>query len=226
MSASSPEAPAPALSARLRLALPIGVIVAILAGVTVLLVGGGSKKPPLPGNATASATAAFVGLAVTPAIPAPPLDTLRNYNGASFSLGAQHGKAVFLTFLYAHCPDVCPLIASHLHSAYVSLPAAIRRRVAIVAVSVDPRGDTPGEVAAFVHEHELTGEASYLIGSAGRLAPVWKTWNVGSQRDVDHPDLVNHTALIYGISARGRIRTIYPANFTGRQIAHDVPRLL
>jgi cytochrome oxidase Cu insertion factor (SCO1/SenC/PrrC family) len=98
--------------------------------------------------------------------------------------------------------------------------------VAIVAVSVDPHGDTAGTVAAFVRQHQLTGEARYLIGSTTQLPPVWEAWRVGSQRDASNPGLVNHSALIYGIGANGKIYTIYPANFQPSDIVHDVPQLL
>jgi protein SCO1/2 len=141
-------------------------------------------------------------------------------------LAADRGKAVFVTFLYAHCPDVCPLIASNLHNTYARMPPAMRSHVAIVAVSVDPRGDTPGTVAAFVRQHQLTGEAKYLLGSATQLGRVWEAWKVGSQADAGRPDQVSHTALIYGISASGKVTTIYSANFEPKQIIHDVPSLL
>jgi len=36
---------------------------------------------------------------------------------------------------------------------------------------------------------------------------------------------VSHSALVYGISASGRLTTVYPANFEPAEIAHDVPRL-
>ncbi len=227
MSAGSPttDATEPAHGAGAKLALPIVVIVAILGGVTLLLIGG-TSKPALPGNAATSKTARFDGSTLSPVLPAPPLNTLRNYNGASFDLAAERGKAVFVTFLYAHCPDVCPLIASNLHNAYASMTPTLRKRVAMVAVSVDPRGDTAGTVAAFVQRHELTGEASYLIGSASQLVPVWKSWNVGSQQDVSRPDLVNHSALIYGVSASGKLTTIYAANFSPAEIVHDASALL
>ena len=81
----------------------------------------------------------------------------------------------------------------------------MRQRVAIVAVSVDRHGDSASTVAAFVNQHQLGGEARYLIGSAGDLVPVWKAWNVGSEKDTSRPDLVNHSALIYGIGANGHI---------------------
>jgi protein SCO1 len=219
------DAPGSSRASLWRLALPTLVLVVILGGVTLLLVGG-SSKPALPGNAVAVKVSSFDGSAVSPPQPAPALDTLRNYDGSSFNLAGQRGKAVFVTFLYTHCPDVCPLIASNLHNAYAKMSPAMRKRVAIVAVSVDPHGDSASTVSAFVSEHQLAGEARYLIGSAGQLVPVWKAWNVGSEKDTSRPDLVNHSALIYGIGASGRIDTIYPASFGPAQLIHDVTPLL
>jgi protein SCO1/2 len=215
----------PARRDALRIALPALVVLVILGGATFLLVGG-STKPNLPGGAGTAKTASFYGTTILPPQPAPALDTLRNYNGKRFDLAADRGRAVFVTFLYAHCPDVCPLIASNLHNAYAKMTPAQRRRVDIVAVSVDPHGDSAGTVSAFMHAHQLAGEGEYLIGSASKLAPVWKAWKVGSEKDVSRPELVNHSALIYGISASGRLYTIYPANFAPEQIIHDVRPLL
>jgi cytochrome oxidase Cu insertion factor (SCO1/SenC/PrrC family) len=93
-------------------------------------------------------------------------------------------------------------------------------------VSVDPHGDTVGAVARFVKAHGLTGEADYLIGSARPLARVWEAWKVGSTRDTSNPELVNHSALIYGIGANGKIYTIYASNFQPKEIIHDVGPLL
>jgi protein SCO1/2 len=208
------------------LAIPLVALLAVVAVATALIAGGGTAKQTLPGNAASATAAKFRGLSLSPVLPAPPLDTLRNYNGASFNLRADRGKAVFVTFLYTHCPDVCPLIASHLHTAYVSMPKSLRSKVAIVAVSVDPHGDTPTTVATFVHDHELTGEASYLIGSASTLVPVWKAWRVGSVRDTSRPDLVNHSALVFGISAKGKLLTLYASNFAPSDIVHDASALL
>jgi protein SCO1 len=208
-----------------KMLLPLVVIIVILAGLTLLLTGGKSK-PALPGNAATAKSVAFDGNELEPPQLAPELGTLHNYDGSSFNLASQRGKAVFVTFLYAHCPDVCPIIASNLHNTYALMPPATQRQVSIVAVSVDPHGDTPGTVAAFVKQHELTGQARYLIGSASQLGRVWEAWRVGSQRDASNPALVNHSALIYGIGANGKIYTIYASNFQPREIIHDVPALL
>ena len=217
-----PESRAPRLG--LQIFLPVLLILAVVAGLTVVLASG-SGKPKLPGGATSAATTRFDGLLLTPLTAAPQLSPLRNYQGQPVNLANYRGKAVFVTFLYTHCPDVCPLIASHLHTVLTQLgPRA--RNVQLIAVSVDPRGDTPGAVAAFLREHQLIGQMQYLIGSGKQLAPVWKEWFVGSTRDIGKPDLVGHTALVYGISASGKLTTIYPPNFAPSQITHDVPALL
>jgi protein SCO1 len=223
--AHSPGTRDPQRGLGVRTLLPLVVIVVIVGGVTLLLTGG-SSKPTLPGNASTAKSASFQGALLEPPTPAPELSTLRNYDGTNFNLSSERGKAVFVTFLYAHCPDVCPLIASNLHNAYAQMSPTMRRQVAIVAVSVDPHGDTPGTVGAFVKQHELTGEAKYLIGSPHQDARVWEAWKVGSERDTSDPTKVNHSALIYGIGANGKLYTIYAANFQPAQIIHDVTPLL
>jgi len=92
-------------------------------------------------------------------------------------------------------------------------------------VSVDPRGDTPAAVARFLKAHEMVGRMQYLIGSQAQLARTWAAWSVGATQESGQPQLVAHSALVYGITASGRVKTIYPATFEPSQIAHDVPRL-
>ena len=78
---------------------------------------------------------------------------------------------------------------------------------------------------AFLKDHQMTGRMQYLIGSAPQLARVWSAWGVGSERDAQQPELVNHSGLVYGITASGKQATIYAANFQPADIAHDVPLL-
>jgi protein SCO1 len=140
------------------------------------------------------------------------------------SLSAYRGKAVLVTFLYANCPDICPLITSNLRVA-LNLLGRRASQVQVIAVSVDPRGDTAANVARFVRAHGMAGRMQYLIGSGAELARTWHAWGVGSTREVNQPNLVSHSALVYGVSASGKLMTVYPASFEPSEIAHDVPRL-
>lgn len=155
---------------------------------------------------------------------AAPATELRDSLGRPTTIAQFHGKVVLVTFLYTHCPDICPLITANLRVVLSRLGAGASR-VQVVAISTDPRGDTPETVRSFLAAHEMTGRMRYLLGGAGELAGVWKAWGVGSEREAANPELVAHTALVYGISASGRITTIYPSSFEPAQIVHDVPRL-
>jgi protein SCO1 len=208
----------------LRIALPLLVMLAIVGGTALLIAGTGNGSQPLPGNARSVKSASFEGNEISPQQPAPGL-ALRNYLGEPVDIDAYKGRAVLVTFLYTHCPDVCPLIASDLRVAQNLMGAKLSARAQIIAVSVDPRGDDPQTVAAFLKLHGMTGRMKYLIGSPRELGRVWEAWHVGSERDAQQPGLVNHTGLVYGITASGKLTTIYPANFKPSEIAHDVPLL-
>jgi protein SCO1/2 len=154
--------------------------------------------------------------------PAPAI-SLHNSLGQPVTLSQYRGKAVLLTFIYDHCPDVCPLIVAHLHTALQMLgPKA--NQVQIVAVSVDPKGDTPATVKGFLALHRMTGRMQYLIGSKPELAPVWREWGVAVQATPDSRE-VGHSAFVYGINSAGQVIALYPPNFEPKWIAHDVPLL-
>lgn len=206
-----------------RILLSLVVIVAIAGGVALLASGGGSKRPSAPGI-QGVASSKYSGSLAEPAAPEPPLQ-LRNYKGERVNIDRYKGKAVLVTFLYTKCPDVCPLIASNIGVALNEMGPAKAAKVQAIAVSVDPRGDTPKAVASFLQRHGVAGRMQYLIGSAHELGQVWKAWGVGAEADAEQPQLVNHSGLVYGISAQGKVTTLYAASFTPKEIVHDAPLL-
>jgi protein SCO1 len=199
------------------------VIVVIAGGVALLASGGGSKRPSAPGI-QGVASSKYSGSLAEPAAPEPPLQ-LRNYKGERVNIDQYKGKAVLVTFLYTKCPDVCPLIASNIGVALNEMGPAKASKVQVIAVSVDPRGDTPKAVASFLQRHGVAGRIQYLIGSAHELGQAWKAWGVGAEADAEEPQLVNHSGLVYGISAQGKVTTLYAASFTPKEIVHDAPLL-
>jgi protein SCO1/2 len=200
-------------------AIVAATFAALLAALALLSACGGSDAT------STTSPPKFEGAVATNPKPPPGLP-LRNYNGQPLDASSLRGKAVLVTFIYTHCPDICPLIVSHLHAAQDELgPKA--KKLQIIAVSVDPRGDTPKTVAAFLKAHQMTGRMDYLIGSRPQLERVWHDWNIVSRNDpkAGNPDFVEHSAEIYGISGSGKITTLYAANFKPGQIVHDVPLL-
>jgi protein SCO1 len=215
------QRPGSGLSPLLLLALV--AIVVLAGGVAVLTTSGGNPRPSA-GGVHAVASSRFSGSLASPPEPEPPLQ-LHSYRGERVNIEQYRGKVVFVTFLYTKCPDVCPIIASNLGVALNLMGAAKASRVQVVAVSVDPRGDTPKAVEVFLARHGVAGRMQYLIGSAHELARVWKAWGVGSERDAQQPQLVNHSGLVYGVSASGKITTLYASNLTPQEIVHDEPLL-
>lgn len=181
------------------------------------LLAGGCGSPATPTTARYAAPTVL-----RPARPAPDF-TLHDAAGRTVRLSQLRGRAVLLTFVYARCPDVCPLMVGKLRAALARLgPRA--RGARVVAVSVDPRGDTPALVRAFVARHGMRGRMSYLIGSRAALAPVWKAYGIGVAGTPEQRE-VGHSALVTGITAAGRLQTLYPPTFSVAAVAHDVPLL-
>jgi protein SCO1/2 len=205
--------------------LPLTAVLVLAAVLAVVLQSTGRNSQPLAAGVHSTRSASFQGNELSPPKQAPAL-SLRNYLGERVNISSYRGRAVLVTFLYTHCPDVCPLIAANLRVAQNEMGAATTAKVQIIAVSVDPRGDTPQTVATFLRLHGMTGRMKYLIGTPGELGPVWKAWGVGSERDAQQPDVINHSALVYGIDAAGQMRTVYiGGTWQPSEIAHDVPLL-
>lgn len=206
----------------------VAVALAATAALLALLSGCGSSAATPTSGTTASASATTASYraeaTLSPATPAPAL-RLRNYLGQPVDIAQYRGKPALVTFIYTHCPDVCPLITSNLRVAQNMLGADGPSKAQVIAVSVDAKGDDRRTVTAFLKAHEMTGRMQYLIGSTRELARVWRAWGVGSERDAKNPDLVEHSGVIYGITASGKRATLYSARFRPAAVAHDVPLL-
>jgi protein SCO1/2 len=205
-----------------RMLLSLLVLVAVAGAVALVAIGGQAHAKELRAHALAHHFEASAVL--EPPTKAPPL-RLHNYLGQLVNIDSYKGKAVLVTFLYTNCPDICPLIASNLGVAQTLMSGATKSKVQMIAVSVDPRNDTPKAVAAFLASHGLTGKMQYLIGSKKELAPVWEAWGVGSSREIEQPQFVDHTGLVYGVTGSGKKLTVYSPEFKPSEIVHDVPLL-
>ncbi|HEX3226288.1 MAG TPA: SCO family protein [Gaiellaceae bacterium] len=179
--------------------------------------------------ALAAATAAlaktsppFVGPRIAHPSVAPDF-ALRDQHGQLIRLSAQRGKVVVVTFLYTHCPDLCPLTAMHVQAALDKLGAR-RAGVSVLAVSVDPEGDTPSSVRRFVRTHRLGPQFHYLTASRKTLSPIWREYNVTSVK-VGGAD-PDHTLYVLLLDRSGKSRVLFDAQALPAAIAHDLRLLL
>lgn len=207
-----------------------GMRVASAALVLVAVVGAASGCGGSSGEASLSASGSsgvsgtgFVGGDAVPPKPAAPI-RLTDYRGHEVNLADLKGRPVLVAFLYTHCPDLCPLVGAKIHTTY-SLLAPHAARPVFLAVSVDPARDTPASAAKFNREHRTGGEIDWLLGSRSELEKVWKAWHVVPERERKNPEVIEHSADIYGIGANGSVEVLYPPEFKPALLARDVQTL-
>ena len=149
---------------------------------------------------------------------------LKDQSGKPISLSGFKGKPVVLTFLYTHCPDVCPLTANKLHTAMQSL-GKNAGSVTVLAVSMDPKGDTAAAAQNFDSVHKLGNYFHFLIGTHDQLAPVWASYSVDAQAATS-AGVVSHSSAIYVIDKQGRERVLFDNAFDPKQLTADLKILL
>jgi len=169
--------------------------------------------------------------------PEPPVPTL--FPLAHFSLTDQDGHAftdarmrgdVWVTsFLFTHCPDVCPLLATKIGNLERRLADA--PHVRFVSFSMDPEHDDPAALRRFALEHHadlsrwtlLTGDpaAMHRLVEDGLHEPM------GAPEPLDDGRYdISHGASLLLIDARGNVRALYRTDVDGlRDLEHDARRL-
>ncbi len=150
---------------------------------------------------------------------------LTDQNGKQVALTDLRGKVVVLTFLYTHCPDICPLIAEHLRDASAQLGSDMNR-VAFVAVSIDPQHDTPDAIKAFNQQHQLDGKLIYLNGTPEQLVSVWNAYYVGVQADTSNPENISHSTRVVVIDKSGLQRVNMDSDFAPADLVSNVRALV
>lgn len=158
--------------------------------------------------------------------PAPRI-RLTDTHGGSLDTRGLAGRPYLVTFLYTRCPDACPLIGQEIRQALDALGGARADDVAAIAVSVDPEGDTTPAVREWIDRQGLPPDFHYLIGARPDLLKVWRDWYVVPQDDPGL-DVGTHTASVWLVDARGRLRTKYSggAPIDPDDLTHDLRVLL
>jgi protein SCO1/2 len=196
---------------RLRLTLVVATVclLGVLAGVVLL---GGDDGAAEPGVGATG----FHGALRPPEARAPDF-RLHDQDGARATMRAYRHRTVVVTFLYSTCRDTCPLTAQQIRGGLDQLG----RDVPVLAISVDPRGDTPLHVKQFLVRQHLMGRMRYLVGTRAQLAPVWRAYGIRPQGDG-----FEHTASTVIVDGAGRQRVGYLTDqLTPEALADDLRAL-
>ena len=128
------------------------------------------------GDAAAPPPSDFNGTPLRDAAPAPDF-VLADQFGEDVALADMRGKAVALSFLFANCPDVCPVVTTQLKLLYDEL-GEDADSVEFVTVSVDPERDDPDAAMRYLERWGVEREWRYLTGDRADLEAVWKAYHI------------------------------------------------
>lgn len=138
--------------------------------------------------------------------PAPRIE-LDDFTGQRFDSRSLLGSPYLVTFLYTRCRDVCPLIGQDIRDSLRALESD-SDEVNAVAVSVDPRGDTPRRVADWIRDQDLPENFHYLTGTEKQLRPVWERWfTVSAGETKINPK--THASSVWVVDSQNRLRSRY-----------------
>jgi protein SCO1/2 len=171
----------------------------------------------------------FAGTPFVPVLDAPEV-TGAIRDGEDFVLSSLSQKVKLVFFGYTSCPDICPLTLSNLKSVYGQLTAPQRNDVAVLLISVDPQRDTPERLATYTEAFDPAFYGVHIPDD--RLAQLLDEFNVFSgKRSLtgtadDDAYLMDHTAVIFVVDGKNKLREIFPSNAPADQIAADVRYLL
>lgn len=143
--------------------------------------------------------------------------TLHDQNGKVVRLSDEHGQVMVLTFMYTTCRDTCPLVAQQISAALDRLP----HPVPVLAVSVDPKNDTPELARHFLEARQLQRRMKFLLGTRAELAPIWKDYGIQPQGQG-----YEHSSYVILLDRQGVQRVAFPGDrLTPEGLAHDIRQL-
>lgn len=149
--------------------------------------------------------------------------------GRLFKLSDYRGKVIAITFIYTHCPDICPAISVGFYQLNNLLREnGLDEDVVLVMVTVDPERDTPDRLKMWMDLYGL--ENVYLLtGELDEVSKVWMAYGVYVEKvEVDDPDLgylVAHTGVVYLINRDFEVEVFFlgaPPQWSAEDIFNDI----
>lgn len=212
--------PSPKRVPRLKVAL-VAVAVVVGAGVGIgVAVALGSDD-----GSSARAAPADAGTFWPAGARRAPDFALHDQAGRPISLRSLRGRPVVIAFIDPVCRNHCPFEARILNDVTRRLPAG--SRPAIVAVSVNPWGQTPADLRQDAQKWQLVPQWRWALGSYPMLSKVWQRYAIGVQ--VRTKTLggvtvheVDHTEAAYVVDSKGWQRALFLYPYRAQDVAEAV----
>ena len=202
--------------------IALAITLAIVAAIAGMLL-----SRALMQRAETSDTIALVsGTLLDPAKPLPQFE-LVDHQAQPFTNERLRDHWTFLFFGFTHCPDVCPTtlrMLSQVEESLADMEPQLRPRVTLI--SVDPKRDTPEQLAKYVSFFNpqfvgVTGSEEALNSFTRQIGvPVAITPSEDGTYTVDH------SAAIFLIDPSGAIRALFSPPHSPQTIADDYRRVV
>lgn len=131
----------------------------------------------------------------------PPAFRLVDQNGEIYTPEKLRGRVTLVTFAFAHCQTVCPVIVNTLRDTVARMGSSAPQ---LLVVTLDPWRDTPSRLAQMHGDWALPEGAHVLSGEVADVTAALDGFKVPWQRNENDGSVV-HPPLIYVIDANGRI---------------------
>jgi protein SCO1/2 len=107
-----------------------------------------------------------------------PAVVLINQNGQKVPLAAvlERDQPVVVTFIYANCTVICPVLSSGFVNLQSKL-AATNKNVRLLSITIDPEFDTPDVMKEYLHQYNAKPGWDFLTGSRADIDAVMKAFN-------------------------------------------------
>jgi protein SCO1/2 len=151
---------------------------------------------------------------------------LTNQNGKRTRLQDFRGRVVVLFFGYTYCPDICPVTLVKIALVRRGLGRQAKK-LQPVYVTLDPERDTPARLKAYLDNFE--GKIVGLTGTAAEVAQATRLYRVRYEREEGKSAteyLVSHTAYVYVVDRRGKLRYVFPPDVEDALLAEAAQRLV
>lgn len=145
---------------------------------------------------------------------------LVDQTGQPFTLASLQGRRAVVTFAYAHCTTICPLLVRAALDARDSVSGEVD--LAVVALTLDPWRDTPARLPDMAARWGLAPGDFVLSGDVAAVEAALDAWNVPRDRDERTGELA-HPALTFLVEEDGTVA--YATAGSREQIAALARRL-
>ncbi len=197
---------------------------ALLLAATVLITGAAAlgarlSARPLPSDAAVEAEPARRADGYPRLDRAAPGFRLLDQHGEEVSPDRFAGRPMLVTFAFAHCSSICPLVVAETLEAQRQLAD---RAPVVLVITLDPWRDTPSRLGYIAGKWGLGEDAYVLSGEVKAVNRTLDDWQVPRARDLATGE-VAHPALVYLINREGVI--VYAATGDRELLAELASRL-